>query len=52
VHQAAVRALTFKWIRIIFRCWKSYTLYDEQTYRTAFQQCGSSLLKLVGEIPA
>ena len=51
-HQAAIRALAFKWIRIIFRRWKSYTLYDEQTYLTALQQRGSSPLKLAGEIPA
>jgi hypothetical protein len=51
-HQAAVQALALKWIRIIFRCWKSHTPYDEQTYLTALQQRGSSLLKLVGEVPA
>ena len=28
-HQAAVRALAFKWIRILFRCWKDRTPYDE-----------------------
>lgn len=31
-HQAAVRALAFKWIRIIFRCWKDRTHYDELAY--------------------
>jgi transposase len=31
-HQAAVRALAFKWIRIIYRCWKDRTLYDEMAY--------------------
>ena len=28
-HQAAVRALAYKWIRIIFRCWQTRTNYDE-----------------------
>lgn len=31
-HQAAVRSLAFKWIRILFRCWKDRTLYDENRY--------------------
>lgn len=31
-HHAAVRALAFKWIRIIFRCWKDRQPYDEQRY--------------------
>lgn len=31
-HHAAVRALAFKWIRILFRCWKSRTPYDETRY--------------------
>lgn len=31
-HHAALRALAFKWIRIIFRCWKTRTSYDEAVY--------------------
>lgn len=31
-HHAAVRALAYKWIRIIFRCWKDGKPYDEATY--------------------
>lgn len=31
-HQAAVRSLAFKWIRILFRCWQSRTPYDETRY--------------------
>jgi hypothetical protein len=31
-HQAAVRSLAFKWIRILFRCWKDRTPYDENRY--------------------
>jgi transposase len=27
-HQAALRALAFKWARILFRCWKDRTAYD------------------------
>ena len=28
-HHAAVRSPAFKWIRILFRCWKNRQLYDE-----------------------
>jgi len=44
-HQAAVRALAFKWIRILYRCWKTRTPYDEARYLRALQERGSSLLK-------
>jgi len=30
-HHTAVRALAFKWIRIIFRCWKERVTYNEET---------------------
>ena len=36
-HHAAVRALAFKWIRILFRCWKDRTPYDEARYLQALQ---------------
>jgi hypothetical protein len=50
-HQAAVRALAFKWVRIIFRCWKNHTPYKELIYLTALQNRGSSRLKLISENP-
>ena len=31
-HHAAVRSLAFKWIRVLYRCWKDRTPYDEQRY--------------------
>jgi transposase len=31
-HHSAVRALAFKWIRILFRCWQDRTPYDESIY--------------------
>ena len=43
-HQAAVRALAFKWIRILFRCWQNRTPYDESVYLNALQRRGSPLL--------
>ena len=43
-HHAAVRSLAYKWIRIIFRCWKDNKPYDEQTYLQALQRTGSPLI--------
>lgn len=31
-HHAAVRALAFKWLRILFRCWKNNEPYDERKF--------------------
>jgi transposase len=44
-HQAAVRALAFKWIRILYRCWQERTPYDESTYLQALHRRGSSLIQ-------
>ena len=44
-YQAAVRALAFKWIRILYRCWQTRTPYDESTYLNALRKRGSPLLK-------
>jgi transposase len=44
-HQAALRALAFKWIRILYRCWKNRTLYDEATYLTVLKHRDSPLLR-------
>jgi len=37
-HQAALRALAFKWIRILFRCWQDRIPYDEARYTKALHQ--------------
>jgi transposase len=47
-HPAAVRALAFKWIRILYRCWQKRTPYDESTYLNALKRRGSPLLKQLG----
>ena len=44
-HHAAVRALAFKWIRILYRCWKERTIYNELHYYTALQRRKSPLLQ-------
>ncbi len=43
-HYVAVRALAFKWIRILYRCWISRTPYDETRYLQALQRRGSPLV--------
>ena len=44
-HQTALRALAFKWIRILFHCWKIRQPYDEMIYLKALQRRGSTLLE-------
>jgi transposase len=51
-HQAAVRALAFKWIRIIYQCWKSRTAYNEVKYLEGLRKKGSSLLNYAANNPA
>jgi transposase len=41
-HHVAVRALAFKWIRILFVCWKERSPYDESRYLHALQDRGSA----------
>lgn len=41
---SAVRALAFKWIRIVFRCWKERKPYDEAEYLQRLRQKNSPLL--------
>src|SRR5450432_2317563 len=42
-HPTAVRALAFKWQRIMFVCWRDRVAYDETTYLNTLQQRGSPL---------
>ena len=48
-HQAAVRSLAFKWIRILYRCWQDRMPYDESKYLEALRRSGSPLLKLLAD---
>ncbi len=48
-HHAALRALAFKWIRIIYRCWKQQEVYDEAKYLAALEKRNSPLVKLMAE---
>jgi transposase len=43
-HQAAVRALAYKWIRVIWKCWQTRTNYDEARYLECLRKKGSPLV--------
>lgn len=43
-HQAAVRALAYKWIRIIFRCWQDRVRYNDEIYVRALHDSGSAVI--------
>lgn len=50
-HHAALRALAYKWIRILYRCWQTRTPYDESTYLAALKRRGSPLLAALSAPP-
>jgi transposase len=43
-HHASLRALAFKWIRVLFRCWQHRLPYNEIRYLAQLQQKNSPLL--------
>jgi transposase len=44
-HHTAIRALAFKWIRILFHCWKTRTHYHEATYLASLKQRNSPIVE-------
>ncbi len=40
-YHTIIRSLAFKWIRILFQCWKSKTPYSDDKYMEALRQRGS-----------
>ena len=50
-HHQAVRALAYKWIRILYRCWKERVPYDELHYISVLKRRGSGLIKVMYEHP-
>jgi transposase len=44
-RHAAFRALAFKWIRILFRCWQNRTPYDESLYLQRLETTHSPILE-------
>lgn len=45
-YHTVIRALAFKWIRILFRCWKNRTSYDEAIYMESLKKRGSRFATL------
>lgn len=43
-YQAAVRALAYKWIRILYRCWITRKPYNESVYLKILKRRGSPLM--------
>ena len=43
-HQTILRALAFKWARIVFRCWKNHEPYNEAKYLLSLKKKGSPLV--------
>lgn len=50
-HTKAVRALAYKWIRIIWKCWQTKTKYDEVKYLECLRKRNSPLLKYAASHP-
>lgn len=48
-HHAAVRSLAYKWIRIIFRCWKDRVAYSEEIHLQSLRKRGSDVLALIAK---
>jgi transposase len=49
-HHTAVRALAYKWQRVIWRCWQDHTVYREQTYEAALRRRSSPLIALLAKV--
>ena len=49
-HHTAVRALAFKWQRIIWRCWQDRKPYAEHLYEAALRKANSPLVALLDKV--
>jgi transposase len=45
-YATIIRALAFKWIRILFACWKNQTPYNDDQYMAALAKRGSTFATL------
>jgi len=50
-HWVIIRALAYKWIRILFRCWQERIPYDEIRYLKSLQKSRSPLLAYIAQPP-
>ncbi len=46
-HHAAIRALAYKWIRVIYACWRDRVPYNDERYTQALRDAGSPLVNLI-----
>ncbi len=54
-HHAAIRALAFKWQRVMWRCWHDHTPYDDAKYVASLKRHASDLyakIRAANPIPA
>ena len=49
-HHTAVRALAYKWQRIIWKCWQTHTSYDDALYEATLRRRGSSVVGLFDRV--
>ena len=49
-HHTAVRALAFKWQRVIWRCWQDRSVYREDIYEATLRKNGSPLVALFDRV--
>ena len=46
-HNEVVRSLAFKWIRIIYSCWKQRVTYNETLYISKLRERGSDIIRFM-----
>ena len=49
-HHTAVRALAFKWQRVIWRCWQDQQPYEEARYEATLRRRGSPIVALLDRV--
>lgn len=49
-HHTAVRALAFKWQRVIWRCWQDRRPYDEAQYEAVLRKRNSPVVALLDRV--
>jgi transposase len=49
-HHTAVRALAFKWQRIIWRCWQDHKSYDDKHYEAMLRKRNSPVVALFDKV--
>lgn len=50
-YQGILRALAFKWQRILFQCWKTRQPYDEDRYLQRLRKTGSTIIQFLQPDP-